>query len=214
MPSYAITGSFKGIGLEYVRQLAANPANIALATVRDPSSPKLSMLASEKRNIRVIKGDVTNPTSILNAAKAAASITGNKLDVLIHNSNAVDMATMSFGPSQIPFDIETTKSVFDLPFRAGICGSLWATNAFMPLIENGNVKQIVHISTVMADLNLIMAAGIGNAIPYPVAKAGMNVQVAKYTLELAPSGITVLALNPGWVGTFEGKYRLTYLSIY
>ncbi|KAJ5518671.1 Short-chain dehydrogenase/reductase SDR [Penicillium expansum] len=205
MSSYAITGASKGIGREFVRQLAADTTNTVLAIVRNPESPEISELASNHPNLHVIKGDVTDPKSILEAASAAAAITGGKLDVLIHNSNAVDMATMSFNPTQIPFDAQATRAMFDLPFSTGIYGGIWTTNAFLPLIEKGVQKKIVHISSAMADSGLINKAGVSYAVAYSVAKAGMNVQVAKYAAELAPRGIKVLALSPGWVDTWEGE---------
>jgi NAD(P)-dependent dehydrogenase (short-subunit alcohol dehydrogenase family) len=206
MSSYAITGASKGIGLEYVRQVAATSANLVLAIVRDPESPAIAKLASGKSNIHIVKGDVTDPKSLLDAARAVGAITGNKLDVLIHNSNAMDTATAYLSPSQIPLDVEATQAMFDLSFRTGIYGSLWTTNAFLPLIENGREKKIVYISTGMADLDLITAAGISYAVPYAVAKAGMNVQVAKYAVELKPKDIKVLALSPGWVDTWDGRW--------
>ncbi|KAL4786412.1 NAD(P)-binding protein [Aspergillus varians] len=205
MSSYAITGASKGIGREFVRQLAAKPAHTVLAIVRDPSSPDISKLASTHPNLHLIQGDVTDPKSILEAASAAAAVTGGSLDVLIHNSNAVDMGTMSLTPGQIPFDAQATRAMFDLPFSTAIYGGLWTTNAFLPLIEKGTQKKIVHISTAMADLELINKTGVSEAVAYSVAKAGMNVQVAKYAAELAPRGIKVLALSPGWVDTWEGE---------
>ncbi|OQE27295.1 hypothetical protein PENSTE_c004G08199 [Penicillium steckii] len=205
MSSYAITGASKGIGREFVRQLAANPTNTVLAIVRNPESPAVSELSSIYPNVHLIEGDVTDPKSILEAASAAAAITGGKLDVLIHNSNAVDMSTMSYNPTDIPFDAEATKAMFNPPFMTGIYGGLWATNAFLPLIEKGTQKKIVHISTGMADLDLINKSKVSNAVAYSVAKAGMNIQVAKYAAELAPKDIKIVALSPGWVDTWEGE---------
>jgi NAD(P)-dependent dehydrogenase (short-subunit alcohol dehydrogenase family) len=211
MSSYAITGASKGIGREFVRQLAADTTNTVLAIVRDPESPDISELASNHPNLHVIKGDVTDPKSILEAASAAAAVTGGKLDVLIHNSNAVDMATMSSNPTQIPFDAQAIRVIFDPPFSTGIYGGLWTTNAFLPLIEKGIQKKIVHISSAMADLDFINKTGVSDAVAYSVAKAGMNVQVAEYAAELAPRGIKVLALSPGWVDTWEGKWPFALL---
>ncbi|OKP13534.1 hypothetical protein PENSUB_725 [Penicillium subrubescens] len=205
MSSYAITGASKGIGREFVRQLAADSTNTVLAIVRNPESPDMSEIASKHPNVHVIKGDVTDPKSILEAASAAAVITGGKLDVLIHNSNAVDMASMSFNPTQIPFDAQAVREIFEPSLNTAIYGGIWATNAFLPLIEKGIQKKIVHISTAMADLELIINTGVSYGVAYSVAKAGMNVQVAKYAAELAPKGIKVLALSPGWVDTWEGE---------
>lgn len=206
MSSYAITGASKGIGLEFVRQLAADTSNTVLAIVRNPKASEISELASKHPNVHVVKGDVTDPKSILEAASTAATITGGKLDVLIHNSNAIDSATAAFSPSQFPFDAEAVRAIFEPSFNTAIYGGLWATNAFLPLIEKGNQKKIVHISTAMGDTDFINKTGVSYAVAYSVAKAGMNIQVAKYAAELAPKGIKVLALSPGWVDTWEGKW--------
>ncbi|CRG83785.1 hypothetical protein PISL3812_01141 [Talaromyces islandicus] len=205
MSSYAITGASKGIGREFVRQLAANTANTVLAVVRDPESPGISELASKYANVHLIKGDATDPKSLLEAASTAAAITGGTLDVLIHNSNAVDMASAGLSPSQLPFDAEALRAIYDKPLSTAVYGGIWTTNAFLPLIEKGTQKKIVHISSAMADSQLIKTSGISYAVPYAAAKAGMNVQVAKYAAELAPKGIKVLALSPGWVDTWEGE---------
>lgn len=205
MSSYAITGASKGIGREFVRQLAADSANTVLAIVRDPKSTDISDLASKYSNVHIIKGDVTDPKSILEAATAAAAITDGKLDVLIHNSNAVHGASMPFTPSQLPFDSQAIQEIFNPSLSTAIYGGLWATNAFLPLIEKGVQKKIVHISSGMADVELIKKTGISDAVAYSIAKAGMNVVVAKYATELAPRGIKVLALSPGWVDTSEGE---------
>lgn len=207
MPSYAITGASKGIGREYVRQLSANSSTTVVAIVRDPNATGIKDLYPRNANVHFVRGNVTDPESMLSAATETAKITGGGLDVLIHNANAVDPATFSYTPSQIPLDVKATEEFFDAPFRTAIYGGLWATNAFLPLIERGVEKKIVHISTGMADLELIKTTGIDYAVSYAVAKAGMNVQVAKYAAELAPKGIKVLALSPGWVDTWEGELR-------
>jgi NAD(P)-dependent dehydrogenase (short-subunit alcohol dehydrogenase family) len=212
MSSYAITGASKGIGRELVRQLAADTSNTVLAIVRNPESPNISELASNHPNVHIIKGDVTDPQSILAAASAAAAITGGKLDVLIHNSNAADTASASFNPTQIPFDAQAVRKMFDPSLTTAIYGGIWATNAFLPLIEKGIQKKIVHISSGMADLELIKTTGLSYGVAYSIAKAGMNVQVAKYAVELAPKGIKVLAISPGWVDTWEGKLPFDLLQ--
>ncbi|PYH49024.1 NAD(P)-binding protein [Aspergillus saccharolyticus JOP 1030-1] len=213
MSSYAITGASKGIGREFVRQLAANPDNTVLAIVRNPESPEILDLASNHSNVHLIKGDVTDPKSILEAASAAAAVTGGKLDVLIHNSNAVDGATMGTPPTEYPFDAQAMRAIFDLPLSTNLYGGIWTTNAFLPLIEQGTQKKIVHISSGISVTEFISKIGSSAAVAYAVAKAGVNVVVAKYAAELAPKGIKVLALSPGWVDTWEGKCLFLLLEI-
>ncbi|KAL7924891.1 NAD(P)-binding protein [Trichoderma austrokoningii] len=205
MPSYAITGASKGLGRELVRQLALqSPSNTVLAIVRsaDASSP-LAALAKAHPNIHIIAGNVTDPQSILAAAQEASALLDGKLDVLIHNSNSVDMATFGYKPTQVPFDVEATKQFYEEPVRTAIWGAAWATNAFLPLIEKGELKKIAHITSSMAKTDVILGTGIDYGLAYSIAKAGMNVQIAKYAVELAPKGIKTVAICPGWVDTWE-----------
>ncbi|KAL7820615.1 hypothetical protein V8C26DRAFT_392736 [Trichoderma gracile] len=205
MPSYAITGASKGIGREFVRQLAQSPSNTILALVRTPSPPLLA-LAESHPNIHIIKADTTDPSSILAAAREASEIlgdSGGKLDVLIHNANSVDLDTIALPPTKVPFDVDATRNFYEVPARTAIWGGAWTTNAFLPLIERGEMKKIVHITSTMANPEFIVASGVDYALAYAIAKAGMNVQVAKYAAELAPKGIKTLALCPGWVDTWE-----------
>lgn len=203
MPSYAITGASKGIGKEYVRQLSANQSNTVVAIVRDPNILGANESYPRGPNIHLVQGNVTDPQSLLSAASETAKLTGGSLDVLIHNANAIDGATVGYTPSQVPLDVEATEKMFDPSIRTALYGGLWATNAFLPLIEKGVEKKIVHISSGMADLDVIKMSGFDYSVAYSAAKAGMNVQVAKYAVELAPKGIKVLALSPGWVDTWE-----------
>ncbi|RFU79458.1 short-chain dehydrogenase reductase sdr [Trichoderma arundinaceum] len=204
MPSYAVTGASKGLGLEYIRQLSQSPSNTVLAIVRSPDSAALKALAQSHPNVHIIKGDVTNPQSILAAADEASKILDGKLDVFVHNSNSVDFSTMHLPPSKIPFDVEATKQFYEEPVRTAIWGGAWATNAFLPLIEKGSIKKIAHITSSMANTDVIIGAGLDYAVAYSIAKAGMNVQVAKYAAELAPKGIKTVAICPGWVDTHDG----------
>ncbi|KAL7898010.1 hypothetical protein HDV63DRAFT_410553 [Trichoderma sp. SZMC 28014] len=206
MPSYAITGASKGLGRELVRQLASqSPSNTVLAIVRsnDPSSP-LAALAKSHPNIHIITGNVTDPQSILATAQEASKILDGKLDVFIHNSNSVDMATFAYTPTQVPFDVEAAKQFYEEPVRTAVWGGAWATNAFLPLIEKGDVKKIAHITSSMANTDTILVGGVDYGLAYSIAKAGMNVQIAKYAVELAPKGIKTVAICPGWVDTWDG----------
>ncbi|KAL6875207.1 NAD(P)-binding protein [Trichoderma novae-zelandiae] len=207
MPSYAITGASRGIGREFVRQLAQSPSNTVLALVRNPSPsaiPALHALAQSRPNIRLVRADVTDPASVLAAAREAAGTLDGRLDVLIHNANSVDLATVALPPTKVPFDVEAARRFYEEPFRTAVWGGAWTTNAFLPLIERGELKKIVHITSGMASTDVILGSGIDYALAYSIAKAGMNVQVAKYAVELAPKGIKTLALCPGWVDTHDG----------
>jgi NAD(P)-dependent dehydrogenase (short-subunit alcohol dehydrogenase family) len=210
MSSYAITGASRGIGLEFATQLSANSSNTVFAIVRSPdTATNLQKLAASRPNLHVVKADVTDPQALLEAAATTSSVTGGTLDVLIHNAIGYNMEAAALAPSALPMDADAMRKLYDPEFGTTLYGAAWVTNAFLPLVEKSVQKKIVHISTGMADVELIRKAGIAYAIGYSTSKAAMNVLVAKYAAELAPKGIKTLSMSPGWVETYEGPGELT-----
>lgn len=205
MSSYAITGASRGLGLELVTQLSSVPSNTIFALVRDPNnSPALQGLANERSNIHVLTADVTDPDAILNAAASVSTVTGGKLDILIHNAAGMDHTAMPLAPSQLPFEREALAAMFRLEMSTSVFGAIWTTNAFLPLLEKGREKKVVHITTAMADVDFVNTTGIAYGVAAGVSKAGLNLVTAKYAAEFAEKGIKFLALSPGWVNTMEG----------
>jgi NAD(P)-dependent dehydrogenase (short-subunit alcohol dehydrogenase family) len=205
MSSYAITGAARGLGFEFIVQLSSKPSNTVFALVRSVSTAtKLQALAKERNNIHIVQCDVTKSGEVIAAAEKIASLSGGSLDVLVHNAVAVDMSVVALPPSAFTANkAEMTVSAIDQALGTGVYGTLWITNALIPLIEKSQQKKIVHITSGMVDLDLIKSTGISYAVPYAIAKASMNILVAKYAAELKDKGIKVLALSPGWVNTAD-----------
>ena len=81
MATYLITGSNRGIGLEYCRQLKAKGHDV-IATCRS-SSPEL-----DKLDVRVEPGvDVTSGESVISLRE---KLNGLKIDVLIQNAGIAE----------------------------------------------------------------------------------------------------------------------------
>ncbi|KAJ5131848.1 hypothetical protein N7448_006006 [Penicillium atrosanguineum] len=84
MPSYAITGATRGLGLELVRQFSSNPFNTIFGIVRDPDNAiSLISLTKVNPNAHIIKGDVGNLELLAGAATAVSKVMGGGLDILI-----------------------------------------------------------------------------------------------------------------------------------
>jgi NAD(P)-dependent dehydrogenase (short-subunit alcohol dehydrogenase family) len=216
MSSYAITGASRGLGFEFISQLSSNPSNTVFALVRSPSTAtKLQELAASHPNVHIIQCDVGIPSEVLAAAAATSKITSGTLDVLVHNAaDTSDMAALSISPTGLsPNDPAAVHKMFEAAMETAVYGALWVTNAFLPLIEKGTQKKIVHITSGMADIDLVRTTEISYAVPYAVAKAGMNILAAKYAVELKSKGIKVLALSPGWVDTFQGHGKYSNVLI-
>jgi NAD(P)-dependent dehydrogenase (short-subunit alcohol dehydrogenase family) len=215
MPSYAITGASRGLGRELVRQLSADPKNTVFALVRSPAkATALTELAGQRsKQVHVLTADVTDPPSLAAAAQAVGTVTGGALDVLIHNAFDRDPAAARLTPSKLPLERDAVDKLFGTSWATDVYGTLCVTNTFLPLVEKGEQKKVIHISSAMADLDLIKTACLPASVPPAVSKAGMNVLTAKYAAEFASKGVKFLALSPGWVNTFDGPGKLVAPSL-
>lgn len=100
--------------------------------------------------------------------------------------------------------IETPK--FDRPqIKANLISNVYVINSFLNLIRNGKEKKIIFISSQSGDVEFTRITGFSTLVGYSVSKAGMNMVMTKFGIELAQEGIKTLSLSPGWVNTDAGK---------
>ncbi|KAH9916606.1 NAD(P)-binding protein [Epithele typhae] len=199
MPSYAIVGASRGIGLEYVRQLAGRPDTVVFPIVRNSvSSTYLQSFVSENTNVHILEADVGD------AANALSEITGGSLDCLIHNAARVDPDAVFKG-----YDAYETVAEMDddliVSFKINALGFIHAVKAFLPLIRaaSSGGKTIVSINSAGAAPNFIRGVGIGHMVGYGMSKAALLVATTKWAVDLAPEHFTVVSLSPGLVDISE-----------
>src|SRR4051794_3889678 len=78
-----ITGANRGIGLEFVKQFAAEHAEV-IAGCRDPSSAEaLKEIVKEARNVRLAALNVADPKSV---ASLKHDLGDTPIDILINNA--------------------------------------------------------------------------------------------------------------------------------
>lgn len=82
-------------------------------------------------------------------------------------------------------------------------------NALLPLVENGQQKKIIYISSGIGDIPTTRATELLGLVGYAISKAAGNIVIAKFGAELKAKGISTLSLSPGWVETDAGECWLT-----
>ena len=80
-------------------------------------------------------------------------------------------------------------------------GPLRVTQQFLPLLEKGQMKRLVYISS--------EAGSIGDCprkteFGYTMSKAALNMEVKLLNNYLEPRGYAVFAIHPGWIRTDMG----------
>ncbi|KAI0674068.1 NAD-P-binding protein [Trametes maxima] len=196
--SYAIVGASRGIGLEYVRQLAARKDSVVFAIVRNKrNSTFLADLAANLKNVHVIEGDVGDHRSIVRAAAEVSSISGGKLDYLINNAAKMDAKVYKgFGDYT---DLDELDADFTAAFNVNALGVIHSVYAFLPLLRAGSAKKIIVIGSEAGRTDAVTALGLKNLAAYSLTKGAAEMAALKWALTLAHEGFTVITLHPGAV---------------
>ena len=179
MPTVLITGANRGLGLEFVRQYAADGWSV-IAAVRSPDdTPEL-----QADNVRVEQLDMADAAAV---SGFGARLDG-PLDLLIAN------AGMS-GPQEAK-DADDAKAWLDTLAVNTVAPYLLA-QAVLPNVRAASGK-LIAISTQMSSIT----QSSGGHIAYRTSKVALN--MAWRTLALANPDLACAALHPGWVKTRMG----------
>lgn len=84
-------------------------------------------------------------------------------------------------------------------FKINCMGNIHLYNAFIPLIQKGEAKKVVNISTGMADIDWINQYDIEVSPLYSMSKGAMNIVTAKFSAQYKKDGILFLGICPGMV---------------
>ncbi|KAL6874512.1 hypothetical protein HDV57DRAFT_232904 [Trichoderma longibrachiatum] len=207
MSSWAIVGAARGIGFEYVKQLSANPDNTVVALIRSQATAgSLNELAAKRSNIKVIQTDISSLDKLKETAESISKVTSGKLDVLVYNAYASGTDEWKLlPPTAFHGQEDLFKRELDETLSVNFFQVANTVNALLPLVEKGQQKKIVYISSGIGDIATTRATEMPNLLGYAVSKAAGNILMAKYAVALKAKGILTLSLSPGWVETDAGE---------
>jgi NAD(P)-dependent dehydrogenase (short-subunit alcohol dehydrogenase family) len=188
-----VTGANRGIGLELTRQLLARGDQVE-AGAREPSRAEaLSQLAATADGrLRVHGLDIADDASVRSFALAVGAL---PLQLLINNAGVMGQR----GAPLADLDIDSVVRTFSV----NAVGPLRVTQALLPALRAGKAK-VVNITSTMGS---IADNRSGGSMDYRLSKAALNMLSRNLAHELAPDGITVISLHPGWVQTDMGGTR-------
>lgn len=188
-----ITGCNKGIGLALTEEFLKQGHEV-YATVRDLSrSADLIAIKKTFLQLSVIEMDVCSRASVDTAVEKLSKAL-NGLDILVNNAAIFpEEGDESFTDLNVEFFTEAVNT--------NVTGVARVTQATLPLIRKGEESRIVNISS---GAGSISAKTEAKHYCYGASKAALNMFSKTLSLELAPEGIIVAAVSPGWVQTEMG----------
>jgi NAD(P)-dependent dehydrogenase (short-subunit alcohol dehydrogenase family) len=190
--SILITGSNRGLGLEWARQYAGLGWRV-YATCRSPDAAEdLHALSTQHTNLSIHPLDVSSPTDI---SQLSAELKGEPIDLLINNAGVYFERWGKDRLGVIDYqDWQQTLAVNTL-------GPMRVAEALMDNVAASRRRLLVNITSHMGSIADI---GSPNDYAYRSSKAALNAAMVGLAHEVKPRGIGVLLLHPGWVRTRMG----------
>ena len=187
MPTLLVAGANRGIGLEFVRQYAADGWEVVAGCRRPDEATELKAMADGGR-VTVHAVDTAQATEV---ASFKAAVGDRPLDLVIANAGVYGGHDQGLG--EVDFDaMAHTLAVNTL-------GPVRIAEAFAANLPRGG--KLVAITSQMGS---IADNDSGGHIAYRASKAGLNAAWRSVALALAPKGVTAVVMHPGWVATDMG----------
>ena len=186
MTTILVTGANRGIGLEFVRQYAAEGVRL-IACCRAPE--KADKLAAVKGDIRILAVDVGDQNSV---AQLARALQQEAIDILINNAGV-------YGPKSQSADACAYDGFLDT-LRINSLGPLMLSQALKANLMRGKDKKIAVLTSKMGSID----DSSSGELAYRASKAALNMIMHVVAHDWARDGIAVAILHPGWVRTDMG----------
>ena len=190
MTTVLVTGANRGIGLEFVRQYAAEGAG-AIACCRDPAaaSELQALAAASHARVRVMKLDVASAADI---AALKTALAGVPVDILINNAGISGPRRQSADDIDLEGWLET--------FRVNTVAPVAVSQALHANLKAGAEKKLAAITSQLGST----ANNGGQRYAYRSSKAALNNAMRGLSRDWAGDGIAVGIYHPGWVKTDMG----------
>lgn len=184
---YIVTGANRGLGLEFVTQLAERGDEV-IATCRTPEqAEELNALATSHDGVSVHQLDVANVEQ-LTAFVSAVSTQG--AEVLINNAGIYPKGG-SLG--------ELNYDAFTQGFEVNAIAPIRLAEALLPHLTGAKI-----IANVTSQMGSIEDNGSGGSYAYRMSKAALNMGIKSLAIDTVDRGFTSFLLHPGWVQTDMG----------
>ena len=192
MNSVLITGSNRGLGLEWASQYA-RAGWVVYATCRYPDqADELQKLAEVSPNVSLHQLDVTITGQI---EALAEELDNTPIDVLVNNAG---IYREQWGKDRLG---KIIYSDWQDTFNVNTLGVMRVSEALMANLASSQRKLIVAITSHMGSIAEISSS---SDYAYRSSKAALNAAMKGLSYEVADRHIGVLLLHPGWVRTRMG----------
>jgi 3-oxoacyl-[acyl-carrier protein] reductase len=194
-----VTGASRGIGRSVVELFAELGASVAVNYVRDVEAANEAVAKAKTRGIKAvaIQGDVSTLEDGSRVVKETLEHFG-RLDFLICNAGIWEGDAVE----------SISEELWDRTIAINLKGTWTVCRAAVPVMKQQEFGRIVIVSSTAGQ------RGEAKVSNYAASKGGQISFTKSLAVELAPFGINVNCVAPGWVetdmndGVFSDKAKL------
>ena len=178
-PAVLVTGASAGIGRKVTERLAAEGYFVFAGARKEQDLKALDAIP----NVRGVRLDVTSPADVA-AAVEIVRASGRPLHGIVNNA----------GVAVVDPVLSTRDEDFDFQMQVNVYGVFRVTKAFAPLVieSKGRIVNISSISAFLSD---------SGTSAYTMSKAAVEAFTNVLAAEMAPLGVSVIAVEPGAYNT-------------
>jgi len=180
-----VTGSGRGIGRAIAFELAREGARVVVAEFAEYGREAAEELQASGADAVYLRVDVSDARSVKAMVERVRDIYGG-IDVLVNNAGIRPTC---------PFPAMTLAD-WNRVLAVNLTGAFNCCAAVTPLMVERGWGRVVNISSLAAQ-----RGSTGGHSHYAAAKAGIVGLSRSLARELAPHGITVNVVAPGWIDT-------------
>lgn len=185
-----VTGGTKGTGKAIAERLLQAGAKVIITARNKPEF--------ENGKMHFISADLSTSKGTLKVIEEVRSTFG-KLDILINN----------LGSSETPgggFEVLNDED-WEKTFQANLFAPVRLDRGFLPDMIQQKSGVIIHIASIQGKLPLY-----DSTLPYAAAKAGLINYSKSLSNEVAPKGVRVLTVSPGWIMTTSAQRMMERIA--
>ena len=188
MTTALVTGASGGIGAAISKALAARGVTVALHYQSGREAAEATRRSLEGEGHFIVQGDLGDPKAVERLWKEATA--PGRVDIAINNAGIF--------PNHPPLttEFEDWVAAWQRTLATNLLGPAHLSHfASRAMVDQGSGGRIVNISSRGA------FRGEPTAPAYAASKAGLNALSQSLAKALAPKGVYVFVVAPGWVST-------------
>lgn len=194
-----ITGASSGIGHALAHELARRGHRLALLARRGELLEELARdLRGRGATVATFACDVLDRESVRTAVAATSGTLGGAFDLAIAN------AGISIPGHATRFKVDDAEQVI----RVNFVGMLYLFDAVIPAMVERGSGRFAGIASIAG------LRGLPTGAAYSASKAAMQTFLEASRVELAPYGVGVTIVNPGFIDTpltQKNRFRMPFL---